>query len=101
MNISIKFNKDGYITNLCFGEKGGSWISLDESVFPDGGKSVWSPDSSSENEGMTWRLFYRPETPNDEPPSEYNDEPGPPGWHAQSTDTIGVVFEKIENDEMI
>jgi len=97
--ISIKFDDEGGIVNLYGGERAGGWTTIDSSKFPSGGEAIWAPGDGGE--GLAWRMFYRPGTPNDTPPDRFNDDPGPSGWHPKSTDTIGVVFEKIENDDIL
>lgn len=63
------------------------WIEVPDSDWPD----FTVPDVA--DTAVADKLFYRPETPNDTPPDEFNDDPGPSKWHAQSTATIGIVFE--------
>ena len=96
-NISIRYDDDGRITNLSAGERPGGWTVLDRDDFPTGGEARWHGEHPGGR--LAWRLFYRPETPDDLPPERFNDEPGPNDWHPQSTDTIGVVFERIEDDD--
>jgi hypothetical protein len=98
MTICIQYTDSGRIVNLCDGDRSGAWLGLDNAKFPDGGPGKWQPESPGE--GLILHLFYRPETPNDTPPDRFNDDPGPSGWHATSTATIGVVFEKSESEQL-
>ena len=96
--VSVRYDDEGRIRNMVMGYRAGAWTILEDTDFPSGGSSVWYGEHPGE--GLAFRLFYRPETPNDTPPERYNDEPGPNDWHPQSTETIGVVFERTETDAL-
>lgn len=59
------------------------WIDVPDEDWP----TFSFPDN--DNMAIGAKLFYRPSMDINEPPEEFNDEPGPPDWHPQSTATIG------------
>ena len=94
--IAIKYDAEGRIRNHYLGDKSGDWLNVEIAKWPGNENS-----RRGEHPGgpLAYRFFYRPETPDDAPPDKYNDEPGPNGWHPMSTETIGVVFEMVDENE--